>query len=267
MEQINEGNYFSLNNRGLSQSKLKEYGICPNYFYRKNITGEFVREETAALKIGHEVDALLTEIEKETNSVVFTGDRRTKLGKEEYQLLIESGKTVLSQAEYDNIQAVVKAVKETSAYQEIEKTFVFQEILQIEAELGPHFDFLYGKVDAYRINPDGVCDLLDLKTCRSVNHRRYYFNAVELGYFKQLRFYAWLLEQKYPQIKGFRFYHLAVEKSEPFGVRLFQIPNEYIMKESEWVQETIKKVREDKEFKKADASFKTPTELINPVDF
>lgn len=273
MNKITKDNYFALNNKALSQSKLKDFALCPNYFYRKHISGELAKKETSAFNVGHEVDELLTDMDAINTTVVLTipeGEKdtywMTKAGKEYKASVIASGKRVVSQAEYDQIISVADAVARSSAYEVLKRQFTFQEILQFEMDLGPHFDCLYGRPDAYHIDDEMTCHLVDLKTTRDINDRNYYYNAVKLGYFGQLWFYAYLLQKKYPHIKRFRFYHFAVEKTEPFRVKLYEIPLAYIVGQEEYMLASIDKVKNEREFRKADASFGSPTLLVDPKD-
>jgi hypothetical protein len=261
---INETNYFDLNNKGLSQSKIKDYLICPNYFYRKNISGSLKRAFKKEFIIGDAVDGILTRATEKDNYAVCEAKRTTKEGKAEALDLQFKGKTVISRADYDQIIEIADAVMNTDAYKEIAATFTFQEIVEVPMELGKHFDCLYGKIDAYRINEDGICDLLDIKTAVSIEDRQYFYKFFNLRYDVQLWFYSYLLKSKYPQIKGFRFWHLAAGKSEPYAVKLYPIPVGLIMACANEVMETIDKIIGDTEFKKHNPSFATPDKFFNP---
>jgi hypothetical protein len=254
---ITPDNYYSVNNKGLSQSKCKDYEIDPNFFYRKHISGELEKEPKKSFEIGAAVDDILTQINTLNNYAVFESDRRTKTGKQEYQDLIDAGKTPLSRADYDKIVDLADAVVKTSAYTEISKDYVFQEIVQIPAQLGPNFDCYYGKPDAYRIK-DGVCDLLDIKTTQSVNAKKYFYQAMGFGYMKQLWFYSLLLESKYPKIKSFRYWHLAVDKKEPYLVQLFSIPKHFVDEAGFEFQQTIDRLIADTTYLKYNPSFENP---------
>lgn len=258
---ITEQNYFSLDNKGLSQSKIKQYMQCPNFFYRSNITGEYKRPVNKAFQIGDAIDGILTRSTTLDNYAVCEEKRTTKAGKAEAAELEFSGKTVISRTDYNLIIDIADAVDKTEAYQEIKNTYTFQEIIEVPMELGEHFDCLYGKLDAYRINEDGVCDLLDLKSTVTVDDRKYFYKFFSFGYDKQLWFYSYLLKSKYPQIKSFRFWHLAVEKSEPFRVKLFRIPNGHIINCEQEMLEAINKIANDTEFKKESVSFSNPVDL------
>ena len=261
---ITEQNYFELNNGGLSQSKIKDYLVCPNYFYRKNITGTLKREFKKAFQIGDAIDNILTQNDTLNNYAVCEEKRTTKAGKAEAADLIFAGKTVISRTDYDTIVDIADAVIKSDAYTEVLKNYTFQEILEVPMDLGEHFSALYGKPDAYRINEDGVCDLLDLKSTVTVDDRKYFYKFFSFGYDKQLWFYSYLLRMKYAQIKSFRFWHLAVEKTEPYNVKLFSIPAGLIMGCEQLMLETIDKIAKDKSFAKYNPSF---TNYITLGDF
>lgn len=274
---ITPQNYYSLNNKGLSQSKIKDYIIDPNYCYRKNISGEYVKETKQAWNVGDAIDNILTDAETMSEYVVLSipmGEKdtywMTKAGKQYKADIIASGKKVITAADYDLIINVSDAVDKTEVYQKIKKEYTFQEIVQIPMELGQHFDCLYGKIDAYKINDDGVCDLLDLKSTASlpvdlrtgkVSSKRYLYSALDYGYFIQLWFYAYLLRQKYSQIKSFRYWHLAVEKKEPYRVELFKISDYEINKWGDVVLNAIDNIKNDKTFNKFQPSFDDPSQL------
>jgi hypothetical protein len=252
---ITEDNYFAINNRGLSQSKIKAYELCPNYMYRLYISGDLVRKDNKNFMIGTEVDSLLTELDKARNVYVFDGDFRTKANREMRDELEAAGKIVVKADEYEKIMAIAIAVQETSIWRQIEKTFVFQDILTKPMALGDNFDCLYGKPDAYHIAPNGVCTLLDLKTSVTIDKRAFFYRAQDLGYFKQLWMYSHLLKHKYPEIKAFKYYFVVAEKSEPYRVVLFSIPVHMVEALEDDMQDVITRIAADKDFKKADITW------------
>lgn len=262
---ITKDNYFG-DNKGLSQSKIKDFLVCPNYFYRKHILKTVEQSESRALEIGKVVDDILTEEDNVENYSVFEGDRRTKDGKQEYQDLVDSGKKIVSQKEYDQIINIADSVIKTSAYDRLIKEFTFQEIIQIEANLGDNFDSYVGKPDAYKIEKDGTCVIVDIKTAADIDDRKFWYQSVKFGYLIQQWFYSFLLKRKYPSITGFNYYILAQEKSEPLGIKLFKIPNEYVDKQETVVVDAINRIIKEKEFKKDDASFDNPSILKDPSD-
>ena len=267
---ITEETYFALNNKGLSQSKIKTYAKCPNYFYRSHITGEVERKSSKAFLIGTEVDSLLTEVNKAKDVFVFDGDFRSKANREMKAELEAKGTTVIKQSEYESIMAISIAVQATTIWKEIEKDFIMQEILiEPMSNLGEHFDCLYGKTDAFRIerfiDSDGKkhvhCTLLDLKTSLTVDKRAFFYKAHDLGYFKQLWMYNRLLKHAYPEITSFDYKFVVAEKSEPYKVKLFTITNEMVEAEEKGMLKLIASIAANKDFKKEDVTWEDAEEL------
>jgi hypothetical protein len=255
---ITNENYFTPNNHGLSQSKIKDYLKDPNYFFRKHIKGE-VTTKSDAFTVGGAVDDLLTDLGNLNKGVYVVVSRRNLKNP-------PVGVIEVNQKQFDEIISIASAVEDTSAWAFIKENFKFQEILQVPADLGEHFNCLVGKPDAYFIDQNDHCWLMDLKTTVSVLPRQYYYNALSYGYFQQMWFYAYLLKQKYTNIKTLSYWHLAVEKKEPFNVELFKIPNYYVDDYAEMMLKVIETIKNDKEFKKKDATFENPTLLKDPKD-
>ncbi len=264
---ITPDNYYSLNNRGLSQSKIKLYNLCPNYFYRSVISGEVIKKDTKSFMIGRESDSILTEMNKFQNTIISPyADFRTKEAREWREDQELAGKTVVKENEYEQIMAIAINVSETSIWKDIEKNFVMQDILQVpDNTLGEYFDCRYGKPDAYKIDKDGVCILLDLKTSVSIDKRKFWHKANDLGYFKQLRWYSDLLQKLHPKIKSFKYYFVVAEKAEPYRVVLFDIPNSEVDGCAADLQETVTKISNDKDFKKKDVTW-SDSITLTPFD-
>lgn len=265
---IDEQNYYALNNGGLSQSKLKMYAIDPNYMYRACITGELKRKDAKHFMIGREIDGLLTEIDKSSNTIISPyKDYKSKEAREWRDEMIAIGKTPIKDSEYEEIFGPAIAAQETEVWRDIEKNFTMQEILQIpDNNLGKHFDCLYGKIDAYRINKDGICDVVDLKSALNIEEREFFFKAVKLGYFLQLKFYSMLLKLKYPQIKGFRFWFFVVEKSEPYRTRLYRVDDKLVEECETEIAFLIKEISERTDWNRPNLSWSTAITLKDPRD-
>lgn len=264
---INEENYYSVNNKGLSQSKIKLYELCPNYMYRACISGEYKRPDNKNFMVGSEVDGILTEIDKKDNVVISPyDDYRKKEAREWRDEQVAIGKIPCKEDEYENIMAIAIAVDKTSIWAHIKKHCKFQEIIEMPKKVGKYFECLYGKLDAYSINSDGICDLYDLKTSVTVDKKKFFLKAKDLGYFIQLKFYSMLLKHKYPEIVGFRYWFVVAEKSEPYRVVVFKVNERLVDRQEKVIEELIKKIANDKEFKKVDASFENAIDLDDPFE-
>jgi len=262
---ITKDNYFDPDTKAAHQSMLKDYFLCPNFFYRKNILHTVEQKESKAFDIGHAVDDILTETDSVDNYAIFEGDRRTKDGKTEYQALVDAGKKVISQKDYDQIINICDAIYKTSAYKEIFKSYNRQEIIQMPIDLGEHFDSIVGKIDFFTIDENGVCYLNDMKTTRSIEDNKFFYSAKEYGYFFQLFVYSILLKYKYPEINSFEYSILAGETAEPYRVKYFKIPTQYIEQEADRYLYAINSIKAGL-FDKEDASIQNPTLLCAPSD-
>jgi hypothetical protein len=262
---ITKDNYFDPDTKAAHQSFLKDYFLCPNYFYRKNVLHTVEQKESKAFDIGHAVDDILTETDSVDNYAIFEGDRRTKDGKAEYQALIDAGKKVISQKDYDSIINICDAIYKTTAYKEIFKSYNRQEIIQMPIELGEHFDSIVGKMDFFTIDDKGTCFLNDMKTTRCIDDNRFWFAFKEYGYGFQLFVYSILLKYKYPEIKSFEYSILAGETAEPYRVKYFKIPSQYVEAEADRYLYAINSIKAGL-FDKEDASIQNPTLLCAPSD-
>ena len=274
MIKIDKTNYFSQDNRALHQSAAKDYFLCPNYFYRKNVLHTVEQKESKAFDIGHAVDDILTETDSVDNYAVME-DMLDENGKkingnckpvQDYKkALLASGKKVLTRPEFDAIINIADAIYRTTAYKEIFKTHNRQEIIQMPIDLGEHFDCIVAKIDFFEITADGVCRLNDMKTTRSIDDTKFWYSCKEWGYFFQLFVYSLALKYKYPEIKSFTYSILAGETSEPYRVKYFKIPNQYIEQEADRYLYAINSIKAGL-FDKEDASIQNPTLLCAPSD-
>lgn len=260
MPSITQEQYFALNNEIITRSKIMDYELCPHYFYRKHITGEITRKTTSsAFAIGGAVDDLLAQIEMSRDIVVFHGDRRTKDGKAEYAELIDDGKIVVNETQYDQIIGISSAVEETSAYKEL-SDYDKQVVLMISTDTlfgmsSKHFKNIAGLPDFIKVDHKKKhVSIKDLKTAQTIEPRKYYWHCEKYGYFYQAALYTMLVRALYP---GYTtdFGHIVAEKTEPFRVATFMISESVIEENILKVSEIIKQILSDEKFTKKDISW------------
>ena len=262
---LTHNNYFTKDNKYLSNSKINDWNICKNYFYRKHITGELVEEKTDAMLVGSAVDNILTDLNNFQNGkyAVRQFNGTTKEGKAETLELKEQGLTILTQAKYDDIMGMAVAVSETTAYKEL-KDHTAQEILQVDMLIGDHFLGLCGVPDWFKIDGD-TCIITDLKTAKTVDDKRYYYHAREYGYMRQMAFYSLMLATLYPDIKSFVYRHIVVNKHRNVWlVKSFDFEPREIDNERLKLIKAIDDISNEKEFKKQDATWENATRLVDP---
>lgn len=262
MNQLTKDNYFSINT-SITNSKITDFLICKDYFKRKHIDGVIEPKKTKAFDIGSAVDDLLSQIDNKSKYAVVAGDGRTKEIKDMKAMYIAKGKTVLTADDYELIMSLACAVENTSAYQQIMKDgFIMQHILQVPWELGERFDSIAGIPDFYKI--DGTkCIIVDLKTTTDLDARKYHYNCLGYGYYRQLAFYSILLEKLNPQLTEFEYLHLAVSKiKDVYPVKLFKLADDRVkMEKNNILHDILPQIASERDFKKADASFKSPEEI------
>lgn len=262
--QLTHDNYFTPENKYLSNSKLKDFLKCKNYFYRKHVLGTVDKTSSKALTTGSAVDELLTDIGNAINGkyAVRQFNGTTKEGKAEKADLEAQGKTILTQAEYDEIMGIAIAVSETSAYKDL-ATHKTQSIISIDMPIGI-FPGLAGIPDWYDIK-DGLCVITDLKTSRTVDEKEYYYHSKRYGYFFQQAVYQYILSVLHPEIDLFVSRHLVVNKEKDiYSVKAFVLDQDEIEREKVELQRLLLEVANEVEFKKEDADWKTATTLRDP---
>lgn len=233
--------------------------------YRSCITGEVKKKDAKHFMIGSEVDGILTEMNKRDNVVISPYDNyMSKEAREWRDSQILLGKIPCKKDGYEDIMAIAISVQSTDIWKDIEKNFTMQEIIQVPMNLGKYFDCLYGKLDAYKINDDGICDLLDLKTSITVDKIEFFYKALKLGYFKQLYFYQKLLKIKYPQIKSFRFWFVVAEKSEPYRVVLFRVPDTLVYEQKNIIETLIEEISQRTDYSRDNVTWDSAIVLRSP---
>lgn len=246
MTKLDTNNYFTLDNRAISNSRVGDWLKCKNYFKRKHIDGTIDFKKTSAMVTGTVVDEFLT-ADKITGNYVI-GDRRKK----EFRDLTDV--TVVSEKQYNEMMDLAIAVEETKAYKDL-KDYKTQEILQVPADLGPYFDSLAGIPDFYNIEKD-KCIIVDLKTSQTVEPYLYAKHAEALGYYRQQAMYQLLLASKYPDIKKFESRHLVVDKTKDiYNVSTFVIDQWKIEVEKRNLIEIFKEIKEERDFAKKEATW------------
>lgn len=247
--QITKDNYFEVNNHALTNSKMKDFTICKNYFYRKHIKGEIERENKSHFAVGGAVDDLLTQVRSKDKYVVV---KRRNLKNP------PDGVIEVNEAQYEEIMGLASAVENTTAWKDLHKlNGSFQEILCVPYDLGKHFNCLAGIPDHYYIDDDtSTCYITDLKTTQTINPDKFYWTCKEYGYFKQLAFYKYLIHKLNPDIKHFECRIIAVEKrKDVWGVETFVLSPKEIQCAHDEVMSLIEQIKQEKEFKKRDATW------------
>lgn len=246
-------NYFTPENKYLSNSKIGDYLKSPNYFYRKHILHEIEQKTSNALVLGSGVDYLLAQNDNKPEYRVV--ERRNLKNPPE-------GYIELNQAQYDEIFEIADAVANNDVFKDIDKTFAKQLLLTMDMPLG-NFVGLCGLPD-YILVKDNEIIIVDLKTSRTTDPRKYYWHCKEFGYFRQQAFYQHLAIDKYG-LKRVSSYHLVVEKTKDiYDVKFFKIDQKEIDREARVLQKAIDEIKERTDWSRPNLKWSNAIKLSNP---
>ncbi len=208
---MTEEQYYSVNNRILTQSKVKDFLKDPEYFYKKHITGEISKSVSDAMIVGNAIDCWITEgknayrkkyyVPKKDNGNPANRDKNAS--DYIYQL---------TPAMEEMVREICEKVEEEPVYHDLLKNYERQKKLVVKDDnLGPYFDYLAGIPDFIKFKDD-KCIIVDYKTAPSIDSKSYYYKCYDLGYFLQQAMYQMLVEKLYPEITEFESYHFVTAK-------------------------------------------------------
>lgn len=175
-----------------------------------------VREEpTPAMQFGTALHTAVLEPERFANEyAVFEGDRRTKAGKEAYELLLNAGATVINRADYDAIRAMALQIRQHpragmflqngAAEQSV---FWTDKISGVDCKCRPDWTSAGGGV------------ILDLKTTEDASPEAFARSVAKYRYHVQASHYLEGTEADW-------FLFVAVEKKAPYAVAVYELDPE-----------------------------------------
>jgi len=231
-ESMTEGEYhIGPGREALSKSLLMELARSPLHCRQAM---DAPKEPSPAMMLGSALHAAILEPERFSVAYApFDGDRRTKQGKADYQAIVDSGKTPLSQADMNVIQGLTEAVREHAVCHDL--------LSQGMPEVS-----LFWKAPIWEVMCKCRCDwlapdagvIVDLKTCPDASIGAFARDAARYKYHWQA---SWYLSGAEAVIGpgAWRFIFLAIEKTEPFGIGLYELPPEALDVAKEQVKPLI----------------------------
>lgn len=220
VEQTNE-EYHS--GDGVSKSHLDVVAKSPLHYWSKYLDPNREPEApTAAMILGTATHSAV--LEPDLFPSQFTHmpeglDRRTKVGKEAYEALQESGKTILSLEDYQLCLAMRDAVHAhpiaKSLFQDGKAE---QSFYCTETETG----------ELVKCRPDWITGngvLVDLKTTDDASPDGFAKSAANFRYYVQAPYYMDILERLYGEAPPY-FIFAAVEKKRPHAVAVYFVDND-----------------------------------------
>lgn len=245
--QTRENDYFEVNNGLLSGSKIKDYQKDPAYFFKKHISGEIEHKVTDALQLGSAVDCWLTAGKEvfDKEYVVFEGGARRDTSHPDFQYH-------LTEKIYNEVVGICEKVQQQPAYQQLMQDFECQKILQLEMDLGPHFDHLSGIPDWFKITQEEnrkIATIVDYKTAPTAEPNKYHYKCLDLGYYFQQAVYQFLVERLF-NVNRCVSKHLVTEKDpdQIYHSYTFVLNQGRIEEEKEKLGWLLKDISKDEEF-------------------
>ena len=192
------------------------------------------RQESHALLFGDALHTLCLEgtgVFHDSFSVLPEGiDRRTKEGKALYQEYQATGKKLITQEDYDRIC-------------NMEVNLRSNELIQPMMSGGSNEVTLVGELFGVKVKArlDRITeggDIIDLKSVNDIPKRRNFRSTVfSFKYHIQAAYYSMLLEE----ITGKRpkFFFIAMEKNDPYSVRVFTLDETFLQRGKEEVKKGL----------------------------
>lgn len=160
------------------------------------------QSDLPAMRLGRIIHTAVLEPHR-FEHVVFSGDRRTKAGKEEYLALENSGYAIVSKEENDMINGMVESVNKHIAAQKFLKESQHEVVVQ--------WDKCKARVDM--IGDTFVCDL---KTCIDASSRAVSHSILKYGYHIQAAHYL-------AGTNLGRMIFIFVEKNPPYLTAVYEL--------------------------------------------
>jgi len=256
--------YFDPNNGLLTRSKILDYLKSPEYFNRKHLLGQIPHEDKDCFIIGGMVDSLLTKDPSE-RSLQVARDENGKAKRRMPKLVAEyaeQGITLITETTETEILELAVAVDNSAIWKFLmTHKCHWQSILEMPLPKNKHFKSIAGKPDVFYIEGD-TCSLIDLKTTKTVDHTKYFYNALGYKYEWQMALYGKLIRHNFPKVKHVIYQHFAVEKSKDIhNVELFEFPKDMVEDCLPEIKKVIDTIIADKEFKKYDPKWNKPVML------
>ena len=206
----------------ISKSRLSKMSVCPRYF---KWCEEHPEKPTPDLIFGSAFHKWVLEREsfEEEFSVVPNVDRRTKIGKETYEMFLaeSEGKMIITQEEFETIKGMCASLEENK---------YAKALLNGERERSMYFiDDLTGilckvRPDVHKAVKGGKIVITDLKSCKSATPEDFMKDIVKFAYDLQSYMYTTGVSKTLNvPMDDISFCFVCVEKKEPYLVAIYEI--------------------------------------------
>ena len=200
-------------------------------------------EKSAALRIGDVTHMAICEPLRYAKNVVAVpdfGDGRTKAAKEAKAVFMveHAGKVCITEKEKEQVEAMaMEVLSHPVARKMFEGCMTEVSGYWVDKETG-----ILCRCRPDKLRPDNIC--LDLKTTMDASEFAFAHSIVKYGYHFQAAFYA----EGVAAITGcefsdVRFAFIALEKDAPYGMQIFVIEKEDMLRAQKMVREALRQLR------------------------
>jgi hypothetical protein len=216
-DKLSHDDYYQ-NTEYVSNSMLNNLsGNSPEYFRFRLDNPQLA---TPAMKFGSalHVNVLQPSEFNKNYAVAPKFDKRTKVGKADYAEFQKKNffKTVITEAEFELIEQMTMKLMKDSAIKQLLSGGEKEKIITWHNET--HDVECKGMLDCYKPKPNII---IDLKTTQDASYNGFRRSILKYKYHKQAAFYM-------DAVEADEFYIVAIEKSPPFNMNVFQIGDDML---------------------------------------
>jgi hypothetical protein len=213
---LNYSNYYN-DTDYISNSMLNHISVSPEYFRFRQ---DNPQPATPAMKLGSAIHMNVLQPEEFNNHYAVSPkfDKRTKAGKEGYANFQKENflKTVISESDFEIIEQVTLKLMKEPLIKALLQQGEPEKIITWHNE---HYDVnCKGMLDYYR---EGADMIVDLKTTQDASYNGFMRSVRKYKYHKQAAYYM-------DAVKASRFIIIAVEKTPPFSINVFELGDDMI---------------------------------------
>lgn len=208
----------------VSHSELECFAQSPRLYEGRYLTGEFPREESAALDLGTVLHAEILE-DKRKHEIIpesvlsASGARQGNAWKDFANANV--GKILLKASEYEPVLRMRESIERHEAANRI----LFKTPGEIEFSV--RFDCPFTGIPR-RARIDKLLGnvIVDLKSCRDASPRAFSRDAHNMGYHRQAAYYQDATEALLGE--RFAFIFIAIEKTPPFSCEVYELKEDFV---------------------------------------
>jgi hypothetical protein len=213
---LTHDNYYN-SSEYISNSMLNNISVSPEHF---RFMMDNPQPATPAMKLGSAIhmNVLQPEQFNKTYAVSPKFDKRTKQGKEDYKNFINNNlsKTIISESDFELIEQITLKLMKDSF---VNKLLRNGEPEKIITWYNKHYEVdCKGMLDYHLPQADMI---IDLKTTKDASYNGFMRSVKKFKYHKQAAFYM-------DAVKAYRFIIIAVEKTPPFAINVFELGDDMI---------------------------------------